>query len=264
MLLRKSLIVLSMAGIAGGIVFGCSSSSNNTTPPDEGGVGGPDAKKEANTSSSGGEGGDDAAPAGCVALSTLGGFTPSYKPPAPHKDACSQGNIDNYRKFCLGDQADMGAACNAFEATAAGKTCEACIVTPPSAAALGPLIEYNGYVLLNISGCLQLAQKGDDTCAKATSNLTQCENAACASCSVKSQADLDALDQCNQAADNGACQQYTAPADCLGQAAEAGTAGQCLAGVGATDPFTTGYTAIVPIFCLAGDGGITDAGDGGG
>jgi hypothetical protein len=247
-----------MAGVAGTLAFGCSSSSSNPGTPDEGGVGSPDAKKEATTSSSGDEGGGDEAGV-CAALSSVGSFTPTYKPAAAHQDACTQGNIDNFRTFCLGT-GDAN-ACQSFLATTAGKTCAQCILTQPTAAALGPLIDHTsqGFVSLNTAGCLQIAQ-GNDTCAKAISALSQCDDAACVNCKVTDDASLQALNDCTNVADQAACAQYTGPAGCADQAAEAGTAGQCFAG----NDFTSGYNSIVPIFCLkADDGGITDAADGG-
>jgi hypothetical protein len=241
------------------LVFGCSSSSSGGTPGgDDASVGAPDAKKEATTSSSGGDGSDDAAPA-CVALTDIGSFTPSYKPAAAHKDACTQQNIDNFRTFCLGT--GDAQACQSFLATAAGKTCAQCILTQPTAAALGPLIDHTsqGFVSLNTAGCLEIAQ-GNNTCAKAISALSQCDDAACVNCKVTDDASLQELNACTGVSEQGACAQYVQPAQCADQAAEAGNAGVCLSG----NDFTSGYNAIVPIFCLTtGDGGVTDAADSG-
>src|SRR5262249_43300772 len=163
----------------------CSSSSSGGNPGgDDGSVGAPDAKKEAN-SSSGGDGSDDSAAPACVALGAddpnMKTFTPSYKPAAAHKDACSQTNIDNFRTFCLGT--GDAQACQSFLATAAGKTCAQCILTQPTAVALGPLIDHTsqGFVSLNTAGCLEIAQ-GNNTCAKAISALSQCDDAACVNC----------------------------------------------------------------------------------
>ena len=242
MLLRKCLIVLGMAGVAGVLVFGCSSSSSTPAPTDDGSVGAADVKKEANTSSSGGE--DQGETSTCASLTDLGTFTPSYKPPAAHQNACSQTNIDNFRTFCLGT--GDAQACQSFLATAAGKACAQCILTQPTAAALGPLVDHTsqGFVSLNTAGCLALAQ-GNDTCAKAISALSQCDDAACVNCKVTDDQSLADLDACTAAAEQEVCSSYVQAAGCadLLKGPEH-PASACLG----TD-FTSGYNTLAPLFC---------------
>jgi hypothetical protein len=236
--------------------FGSSSSSGGSTSSSTSGsstssTGGTiDAgKKDATTFDSGFP--LDGGGAFCVAPSTLPGFTPAWSPPAPHQNACTQQNIDDFRQFCLG--AGNANACNSFLATAAGKACAACILTPATATAPGPLVDHSasqGYVSLNTAGCVALAT-GDTSatgCGAKLAASEQCDDVACINCQVTGDpATLAALEQCDSDAEAGACASYAAAAKCGDAIAEAGTAGnQCITG----NDFDTGYNAIVPMFCL--------------
>jgi hypothetical protein len=186
----------------------------------------------------------DAGELACPPLTNLDGFTPTYKPPAAHQNACSQANIDNFRDFCLGT--GNQAACQSFLATAAGKTCANCILTPATAATLGPLIDHTaqGYVTVNTAGCIALEQ-GNDTCAKATDALSQCDDAACVNCKITDDASLAAFNECTSLAETQVCASYVAPAACANALVDAGVCPSANSG-----DFTSQYNAVVPIFCL--------------
>ena len=176
-------------------------------------------------------------------------YTKSWKAPHPHQAACSQANIDLFRKICLGPQTDGGAACKSFTGTAAGKTCEECIL-PSTGTLLGPLLATGGFVSINVSGCIALAQgtAADGAgCASASLYLSECRAVACGACAKDANTTTDMINACDTAADNGACAADAAAAKCLDQLADAGgTGAACLAG---TD-FDTSYAAVVPVFCL--------------
>jgi hypothetical protein len=250
---KKSISFVAFASIAGVIAFGCSSSSTTSSSSGgtdtDGSVATPDSGKKDSGGTGSDGGGTDADTTSCVALTSVSGFTPKWTPPAAHQDVCSQQNIDDFRKFCLGT-GDAN-ACNSFLATATGKACAQCILTSPTAAALGPLVDHSkdqGFVSLNTAGCIALAT-GDTTangCGAKVLALSQCDDAACVNCKVTDDASLALLNQCTQDAEGAACASYAGPAGCADQLAEAGTASQCFGG---TD-FDSGYNSIVPIFCL--------------
>jgi hypothetical protein len=256
MTLKKWMTVIGSAGFVSAIAFGCSSSTTNTTPDDGGTTVADSGKKDAPTIDTGaGDGGGDI----CTPPTTIT-YTKSWKAPHPHQDACSQGNIDLFRKVCLGTQSDNGAACKSFTGTAAGKACEECII-PSTGTALGALLVTGGFVSPNIAGCIAIAQgtvADGAGCASASLYLSECRAVACGACAKDTNTTADMINACDQAADQGACTAEATAAGCLDTLADAGGApGACLAG---TD-FDTTYTAIVPVFCLdttGGDGG-TDA-----
>jgi len=136
MSLKRCIAFVTVASAAGLIALACSGpSSGGATPAEtDGGQGASDAKSD-HTASGGadtGPAGDSPGPMNCTPLDTVAGFTPKWTPPAAHKDVCSQQNIDDFRKFCLGT-GDAN-ACNSFLATQTGKACAACILTAPTAA----------------------------------------------------------------------------------------------------------------------------------
>jgi hypothetical protein len=207
--------------------------------------------------------GEADAPPSCSPLAVLSGFAPKWVPPRAHENACSAQEIEDFRKYCLG--AGDANGCNALLQTAHAKACVACILTPPSAAAYGPLIDYseaNGFVSLDTAGCVALAQGdvSDSSCGAKILALAECDVAACASCHVVDDATMTTLGQCEANGESGACQAYVEPARCGAALAEAGSAPAkaCFAGSDFSD-FDAGYDALVPLFCLD----ETDAGDGG-
>jgi hypothetical protein len=188
----------------------------------------------------------------------VNGFTPRWSPPAAHQDACTQQNIDDFRKLCLGTGDATG--CNDFLGTAAGKACAQCILTPPTLAALGPLIDHSSFVSLNTAGCVALAT-GDFSQSGCSANmlaLSQCEAAACVGCEEPADVLVSGqVEQCESDADRGACRPYAEQAKCSDALADAGTSAEKACFAGATD-FDTGYKAIVPMFCLS----LADSGSG--
>jgi hypothetical protein len=190
-------------------------------------------------------GADASVPPQCGPV-TVSNFAPSWQPPNAHQNACTQKNIDDFRTFCLGT--GDAQACQSFLATAAGKACAQCILTAPTAATLGPLVDHSaqGYVSLNVAGCVALRQ-GNDTCAKVLSALEQCDDAACVNCKVVDDASLLALNQCIAIAKSQTCATYAGPATCADPLFKSG---QCPSDDPAGD-FTSGYNQLAPMFCLS-------------
>ncbi len=257
MALKKWLTVAGCAGFVSAIVFGCSSSTSTTTP-DEGGILEAGKRDSGGVIDSGGDAGDLCTPPATVT------YTKKWEPPHAHQNACSQANIDLFRKVCFGTQADGGAACKSFTNSAAGKICQECIL-PTTGTAKGALLATGGFVSPNIAGCIAISQgtvADGAGCASATLYLTQCRQKACDACAKDPNTTTDMINACDGAADTGACTDEVTAAGCLDALADGGTAASaCLDGAGGG--FDAAYSAVVPVFCLdTSDGGTTDASDG--
>ncbi|MGH7298106.1 MAG: hypothetical protein ACRELB_24415 [Polyangiaceae bacterium] len=155
--------------------------------------------------------------------------------------------ITAFYNECLGPEASIE-HCNAYRETYAA--CSACLLTPPTAAKYGPLIDHGAFVTANVAGCLELA--GDEQpdasqlfCASAVQALDGCETAACdANCPVHDAASLSAYEDCATTAETGGCQTFTTAAECATAEQDAGTLGAaCLA------DFQTFYQVVAPVFC---------------
>jgi len=205
-------------------------------------------------------GGGDAAAGGSSALGPNGdgsscqpGNVANYMPAAYQtatgawQGVCvddGQDLIGQYYDACFGDSATP-AACSAFKTMSpASAACAACILTPASAASLGPIIDYGGFVGKNTAGCIQLVDTYGMPCATAVQVLTGCELQACqANCPVTSAASLDSYYDCARDADGTVCASYGAMAACS-QAIDAGPASIC-----SSAAFKDFYDAVVPLFC---------------
>jgi len=152
--------------------------------------------------------------------------------------------IGQYYDACFGDSA-TSAACAAFKTTStASAACAACILTPVSAAHLGPIIDYGGFVGKNTAGCIELVEPGGMPCATAVQAAAGCELQACqANCPVTNSASLDAYYECATEADNTGCASYYAMAAC-GREVDGGASGICQSAA-----FKDFYDAVVPLFC---------------
>jgi hypothetical protein len=177
----------------------------------------------------------------------------TYVPGAYHpataawQGVCTPDEIMDFYDACLGPSASP-ADCKALSAPdAADAACAACIVTPDSATAYGPLIDHGTFVANNVAGCIQLTLTGELSCAKAEAALAGCELAACeANCPVENTATRTAYDSCASAADTAGCQSYEQMASCAQSLVQddAGAAAPCL-----SPSFEGFYNAIVPLFC---------------
>lgn len=250
-----------MAAIVGGIGFGCSSTTTVAAPTtdtdaatiapatDSGPV--KPGKDSGGTTTTEGGTTKDSGPAVTCAPGDVAGFTAKWKAPRAHKDACSQVQIDTYLTACLGSTSSA-AKCAPFQ-MGAGKVCGDCISSKDTDATLGALISHGGYVVVNVAGCVALADN-DLTGARCAGKLLardQCAAAACAAnCPVTDDASLTELGACTDVADGagGGCETHaTAAVSCAAGLNEAGgAAATCL---GNAD-FESSYGVTVPIFCL--------------
>jgi len=109
-------------------------------------------------------------------------LSPQWVPPltgTPHANACTTAQIADFYASCLGP-GDTLSACNAFQS--ADATCFHCLATESTAPEYGPLIYYNGAFpvdVLNVAGCIALAEPCNLPCAKAALAYQTCALAAC-------------------------------------------------------------------------------------
>jgi hypothetical protein len=178
----------------------------------------------------------------------VGGFQPSWKPPtALHQAKCTQQGINDFHIFCLGggDQA----ACQSFLATAAGKACAACIVTPATAASFGPLVDHSGegYVSINVAGCVAALEPCNESCARDMLAADQCKDTACSSCKVIDSQSLAERNACSDwSASCGGCRDYGRRAACKDMlVGDMHPAAVC----NSKNTFDELYATIVPLFC---------------
>jgi hypothetical protein len=174
-----------------------------------------------------------------------GGYHPAT---AAWQGVCTMDQFGGFYDACLGPGATSG-SCSAYSKEDAGNgACAACILTPDSAAAYGPLIEHGTFIANNVAGCIQLTLPSQLSCAKAEAALVGCELAACeANCPVADQTTRTAYDNCALAADGAGCQSYAQMATCAAPltADDAGASASCL------QSFKSFYDAVVPLFCGA-------------
>jgi hypothetical protein len=243
--------VLAAAGVGLFATGGCTVATTPNVAPEpwEGGAG-VDAPTGGSSSSSGGFGGGDAD-------SCQPGSVATYRP-AKYVPASGAGQglcvptaagdpITGFYQACLAPAATVD-GCNAF--TDMNQACVACILTPETASAYGPILNHGAFVTANVAGCLELA--GDEQadaselpCAKNVQALAGCELAACeANCAVHDAASLTEYDSCADDVESSGCEPYAAAAACADPEAEASALGAaCLS------DFATFYQIVVPVFC---------------
>jgi hypothetical protein len=109
-------------------------------------------------------------------------FSPEWVSPltgTPHANACTSAQIADFYASCLGP-GDTLSACDAFQS--ADATCFRCLATESTAPEYGPLIYYNGAFplgVLNVAGCIALAEPCNLPCAEATLAYVTCDLGAC-------------------------------------------------------------------------------------
>jgi hypothetical protein len=205
---------------------------------------------DAATSADGGGGGIEPDASLCTP-GDVSTYHPVAHAPAVQPQACG-GSIDRVDEFyaaCLGSSRDDN-ACDAFRK--ANPDCAACIVTPESAMAYGPIIDHGTFVTPNVAGCIELGvEYGGDggsaplTCAQAVQALAGCELSACeANCPVSDTASLSEFEGCAESADGTGCT-FASAAACLAPDSGVEIPSACQQ----TD-FGAFYRGVVPLFCL--------------
>lgn len=220
----------------------------------------------------GDDAGDDGGDAG-LACPTPASIPAGYAPPAyvhgvPHENACSQQLIADYYAQCL-DTASTAQTCAPWTNSpdAAHQACVACLVTPVTASAYGPVVETTvGNIIVsepNLAGCIEIADPAGLSCATKLQDRTDCDEAACNTvCPVTDDPSFQLWETCETNADNaaGSCEAYYDATSCVdSEMPDGGAAEACFPTV-ANPGFEDGYNAIAPVFCLD----LTAGADGGG
>jgi len=189
----------------------------------------------------------DAGPTpGTCAPADMSGFVPAVHPPARIPGACTQAQIDAYLK-CIGDASGSPSspACTQMSQPESA-ACVACILTPASKSAYGPLIQLMGTIELNVAGCVSLATNDPSGggCGGIMQGARECLEDACTSCPITDQASFEAEQQCeSDAAAANPCAAYQSKAQCVDSYP---AAAKCTSGAS----FDELYSTIVPLFCL--------------
>ncbi len=174
-----------------------------------------------------------------------------YQPAAAPSTACIGADggelYETFYEDCLGPNKEEE-ACTSFGKNAATAACASCVLTPYTASALGPILDFGGYVGGNVPGCIELTDPtpANLSCATAVQALSDCELAACqANCPVSDPASLAARQACGTAADMTGCDSYFDAASSLcSMAPDGGLATACM-----DTTFKAFYDAVVPLFC---------------
>jgi hypothetical protein len=183
-------------------------------------------------------------------------FSPEWVPPlngTPRANACTNAEIANFWASCLGP-GDTVSACNSFQS--ADSTCFHCLVTQSTAPEYGPIIYYGGAFpleVINVAGCIALAEPCNLPCAEAALAYLACNLDACnpgaGPCNGASNAEVLS---CIPEAETCGCVGYSIPDNCYmglvdDPAAHPAVALCNLADAGAFDE--ANYTAIATFMC---------------
>jgi hypothetical protein len=192
----------------------------------------------------------------CAPQSTTD-FVPTWVPPAAPQVACTAQQLNDLIDDCLGPNATVD-ACSAIQTSAANEACNACMITPSTASAWGPLVLYAtaSLYILNVGGCIAQLSPCQQPCAAAFEAANECEVASCSAPSCP--ATTANFTTCEDEAVGCEClNEYNAASQCA-QSLEFGAAGTCVL---SASSFLDGLRTFGPIFCGGGpvDGGATDA-----
>lgn len=209
----------------------------------------------------------DSGPVPVCAPGPVTSFKPTWHAPRAKMSACSGTQIASYLK-CIDDAAaapgTTPASCAEWGGTlsTADKTCLTCLSSNEADAQWGPLIALPTEQLLNVPGCLALAEGKTDGsgCGGLLQAEQQCDHAACLpTCETGTMAGVTAEVSCEaqaNTASTGVCASYATAAACAGTiqtGGDAGTAAEmaCFgltggAGSGTSD---SEFTAVAMAFC---------------
>jgi hypothetical protein len=174
-----------------------------------------------------------------------GVYQPAAAPSAACLGADGGGIWEDFYEACLGPMKSIG-SCDTYKQTASNAACAACVLTPYTAAELGPILSFGEFVGGNVAGCIEVTAPSDIACAKAVQALTDCEDAACqANCPVSDVSSLTERQECAAEADPMGCLSFFDLASaCRAAEADAGYAEPCM-----NSGFKDFYDVVVPLFC---------------
>jgi hypothetical protein len=148
---------------------------------------------------------------------------------------------------CLGS-APAG-NCSTFQMDSANAACLGCLISPmsPPQQQDGPLLQGMNFELLNIGGCIALADPCQMPCAAAWEAKQQCEEAACPSsaCPVTDATSGAAYEACINEADTCSCLPEATVAEACAQVLVVTPAALCFPSSG----FVNATLALGMLFC---------------
>jgi hypothetical protein len=209
----------------------------------------------------------DSGPPPVCAPGSVASFKPTWHPPRTPTSACTKTQIDSYLQ-CLNDAATTlnPPSCAEWSGalSAADSSCLTCLSSNESDSQYGPLVALPTELLINLAGCIALAEgKVDGSgCGGSLQADQQCQRAAClATCPTASSSQVASEVICEEDANllpadggaGGVCAKFALRATCAGAIADgdAGTTAerQCFgAGDGGTNAT---FEAVSLAFCGA-------------
>lgn len=184
----------------------------------------------------------DASPAVTCSPVDLPNFPPAWIPPSPQADVCTSGQAAMVFT-CL---TSNSTACQDFVADAGNTPCIGCMVSANTASTFGPVEQIAGGVfVLNIGGCVALADPCLMQCAEIYQEWTTCHVLACASCPLEN--GLGPFEACTMVADTCACAPLAAQLNTCITAILESPAADCLAS--ASNPFASAGEFATRFFC---------------
>lgn len=182
---------------------------------------------------------------------SISGFSPSWKSPKTlHASSCTAANAEKAVDCMFDPNADQ-TLCDAFNNDSANQACIQCVYTDKSSATYGPLILEGSFASLNLAGCI--ARLSNDTtstsCGAKVQALSQCRDAACASCPDPSvdQTSFDNYQQCQTDSEASECATYANAISCADSlAGPGGVAEQCVSGAS----FLANARTLAKLFCV--------------
>jgi hypothetical protein len=207
---------------------------------------------------------DDAgAPAVC-APGAVTSFSPTWHPPRPKSTSCDATQIGSYIQCLTDSQTTLNpASCAEWNGalSSADLACLGCLRSNEGDPSYGPLVFLPTELLINLAGCIALAEgKADGSgCGGALQADEECQRAACLpSCPTGTSAQAVAEQSCEtqanalpgDASTGGVCAAYVQAAECAGAIAalDAGTPG-AKACFGANAGVNAELTAVALAFC---------------
>jgi hypothetical protein len=220
--------LLALAGCGGGSssMNGSDASPDRASAPDVGPIdGGVDVVTDTGRPPK--EAGGDA---GCSPLS-LTKFEPYYAVPVgPHEGACTDKQLTDVVDDCFAPSATM-LACDTWVNATENAECLGCWSGPETNPTWTPIIYANNggqEILIDVGGCIALADPSQIMCAKAIEYVMQCEIEACLPvCKIPADNDLTALGKCSGEADKTVCAGYVAAASLCETKLNTSPAGFC-------------------------------------
>ena len=209
---------------------------------------------------------DDAGPTAACAPGSVSAFAPTWHPPRTMTSACTKAQIDSYLACLTDAQTTLDpATCSEWTSSpsATDQACLTCLLSNETDSSYGPLIQLPTELLINVAGCIALAEgKADGSgCGGALQTDEECQRAACLpTCPTSTSAQAEAEVACESSANGlaedggsgGVCATYAAAATCAGailEGLDGGTPAEQACFGGADAGASGQFEAVALAFC---------------